>query len=67
MMDVWPVLVELLEFRDPMPKPSVEVQAASPALHLPIKGKFGAGKQANGHIGFIDRGKTTGDRVGETR
>ena len=66
-MDVWPVLVDLLELRDPMPKPPVEGQAASPTLHLLIKGKFGAGKQANGHVGLIDRSKTTGDRVGKAR
>jgi hypothetical protein len=65
-MDVGPTLVDLLEFRHPVPESPGE-DKASLESHLLLEGKLGAGEQTNGHITIIDRSKTTRSRVGEAR
>ena len=58
--------LDLAKLRHLVSKPPGEDQA-SLASDLFLEGKLGAGKQTNGRITFIDRGKASGNRVGEAR
>src|SRR5207344_567483 len=55
-MDVRPILIDLSKLRHPVPEPPGE-EHASLASSLLLEGQFGAGKQTNGHMTIVDRGK----------
>ena len=56
MMDIWPTLVDLSKLSQLMSEPPGE-DPASLASDFFIEGKLGAGKQTNGRVKVIDRGK----------
>src|SRR5271169_553776 len=65
-MDVRPILIDLSKLRHPVPQPPGE-EHASLASYLLLEGQVGTGKQTNGHMTIVDRGKTTRIRVGKAR
>jgi hypothetical protein len=65
-MDVRPIRVDLSKLRHSMPHPPGE-EHTSLASYLLLEGQLGAGKQTNGHVTIVDRGKTTCCRVGKAR
>jgi hypothetical protein len=66
MVNVWPAPVDMLKLGDAVSELPAEDHARIP-LHLPFKGKFGAGKQTHRHVSVIHRSKTARRCLGESR
>ena len=58
-MDVRPILVDLLEFGHPVPESPGE-DKTSLESHLVLEGELGTGKKTHGDVTIVERGKTPG-------
>ncbi len=63
-MDMRIVHIDLAEASDALGQAGPAEQSESTVvLHVPIEGDFGAGKEADGHLWFAERGETARDRL----